>query len=49
MKAKHVMVSPVKVGRAEMTVREVAKVLTENGISALPILDEKGSLIATGN
>ncbi|MBX3523580.1 MAG: CBS domain-containing protein [Xanthobacteraceae bacterium] len=45
MKAKHVMVSPVKVGRAEMTVREVAKMLTDNGISALPIIDEKGRLI----
>ncbi len=45
MKAKHVMVSPVKVGRADMTVREVAKVLTENGISALPIINERGNLI----
>lgn len=45
MRAKHVMVAPVKVGRADMTVREVAKVLTENGISALPIIDNQGHVV----
>lgn len=45
MKAKHVMVSPVKTGHVDMTVREVAQLLTENRISALPIVDGAGKLI----
>lgn len=45
MKAKHVMVSPVKTGTANMTVREVATVLTDNHFSALPIVDAEGKLI----
>jgi len=45
MKAKHVMVSPVRTGKTDMTVREVATVLCENRISALPIVDDSGSLI----
>jgi CBS domain-containing protein len=45
MRAKHVMVSPVITGKTDMTVREVAKVLTENRISALPIVDDAGKLI----
>lgn len=45
MKAKHVMVSPVKTGTADMTVRAVATVLSENRISALPIVDDSGRLI----
>ncbi len=45
MKAKHVMVSPVRTGTADMTVRDVAKVLAEHHISALPIVDGAGKLI----
>lgn len=45
MKAKHVMVSPVKTGKPDMTVREVAKVLSENRISAIPITDDAGKVI----
>jgi CBS domain-containing protein len=45
MKAKHVMVSPVITGQADMTVREVAKVLSENRISAIPIVDDAGNVI----
>lgn len=45
MQAKHVMVSPVKVGRPNMTVREVAKMLCDNQISALPIIDGKGKIV----
>ncbi len=45
MQAKHVMVAPVKTGNPEMTVREVAQVLTENRISALPIVDTEGTVI----
>ncbi len=45
MKAKHVMVAPVKTGRADMTVRDVANILTENHISALPIVDGAGAII----
>lgn len=44
MKAKHVMASPVKTGNADMTVREVAKILSESRISALPIVDDAGKL-----
>ncbi len=45
MRARHVMVSPVKTGKADMTVRDVAKILTENHISALPIVDDAGNVI----
>lgn len=45
MQAKHVMVSPVITGKGEMSVREVALVLTENRISALPIVDETGKVV----
>lgn len=45
MKAKHVMASPVKTGKADMTVREVAKLLSESRISALPIVNDAGKLI----
>lgn len=45
MKAKHVMVSPVKTGTTDMSVREVAIVLAENRISALPIVDEAGKVV----
>lgn len=45
MQAKHVMVSPVKTGKTEMSVREIALVLTENRISALPIVDEANQIV----
>lgn len=45
MKAKHVMASPVLTGTAKMTVREVAKILVENRISALPIVSADGDII----
>jgi CBS domain-containing protein len=45
MKAKHVMVSPVKTGKPDMTVRDVAKVLSENRISAIPITNDAGKVI----
>lgn len=45
MKAKHVMVSPVKTCRADMTVREIAQALSESRISALPVVNDAGKLI----
>lgn len=45
MQAKHVMVSPVKTGTPDMTVREVAQVLSDNRISAIPIVDAAGKVI----
>lgn len=45
MKAKHVMVSPVITGTRGMSVRDVAKVLSDNRISALPIADEAGNIV----
>ncbi|HRF07679.1 MAG TPA: CBS domain-containing protein [Xanthobacteraceae bacterium] len=45
MQAKHVMVSPVKTGDSEMSVRDVALILTENRISALPIVDQANKVI----
>ncbi|MBS4083700.1 MAG: CBS domain-containing protein [Rhizobiales bacterium] len=45
MKAKHVMTAPVKTGKAEMTVREAAQIMSECRISALPIVDQSGSLV----
>lgn len=45
MQAKHVMVSPVKTGHGEMSVRELAVILTENRISALPIVDQANKVI----
>ena len=45
MQAKHVMVSPVKTGNGEMSVRELAVILTENRISALPIVDQANKVI----
>lgn len=45
MKAKHVMTWPVKTGKVDMTVREAARTMSENHISALPIVDEAGKLV----
>jgi CBS domain-containing protein len=45
MKAKHVMTCPVITATADMTVREVAQVLTSHRISAVPIVDATGKLI----
>lgn len=45
MQAKHVMVFPVKTGDSEMSVRDVALILTENRISALPIVDQANRVI----
>jgi len=45
MKAKHVMTSPVKTGTADLTVRDVARTLSDHHISALPIVNDAGKLI----
>jgi CBS domain-containing protein len=45
MEARHVMTSPVKTGSLDMSVRDVAKMLSENRISAVPIVDENGEMI----
>jgi CBS-domain-containing membrane protein len=45
MKAKDVMVSPVITGTVDMTIREVAKTLVQNRISALPIVDGNDDVI----
>ncbi|MBK8007883.1 MAG: CBS domain-containing protein [Rhizobiales bacterium] len=45
MQAKHVMVSPVITGTADMTVREIAEMLVANRISALPIVGKNGSVV----
>lgn len=45
MKAKHVMVTPVKTAKADMTVRDVAQILSDNRISALPVVDNDGAVI----
>lgn len=45
MQAKHVMVSSVITGTADMTVLEIAEMLVANRISALPIVGKNGSVI----
>jgi CBS domain-containing protein len=45
MKASHVMVSPVITGTPDMTVREVARLLCEHRISAIPVVDDGGEVI----
>jgi CBS domain-containing protein len=45
MKAREVMTTNVVSVRPEVGTREVAKILVENGISALPVVDEEGKPI----
>lgn len=45
MRAKHVMTYPVITATADMTVREIAQILSKNHISAVPIVDGSGELI----
>lgn len=45
MKAKHAMTYPVITATPDMTVRQVAQLLTEHHISALPVVDKAGKVI----
>jgi CBS domain-containing protein len=45
MQARDVMVSPVITARKSATVREVAKILLEKRISAVPVVDNVGKLV----
>jgi CBS-domain-containing membrane protein len=45
MQARDVMVSPVITARKSATVREVAKILVEKRISAVPVVDNVGKLV----
>jgi CBS domain-containing protein len=45
MQARDVMVSPVITARNSATVREVAKILLEKRISAVPVVDTVGKLV----
>lgn len=45
MKARDVMVSPVVTGKASSTIREVAKTLLERRISAVPVVDDNGTVV----
>ena len=45
MLARDVMVSPVITVGVDATVRDVAKTLLENRISAVPVIDSKGKLV----
>jgi CBS domain-containing protein len=45
MQARDVMVSPVITARESATVREVAKILLEKRISAVPVIDKVGKLV----
>ncbi len=45
MQAKDVMTTGVITVEPEMTVREIAAVLADNGISAVPVVDEAGTIL----
>ena len=45
MQARDVMVSPVITARSSATVREVAQILVENHIGAVPVVDNVGKLV----
>ncbi|HEY7298189.1 MAG TPA: CBS domain-containing protein [Xanthobacteraceae bacterium] len=45
MKARDVVVSPVITVKPSSTVKEVAKLLLERRISAVPVVDEKGKVV----
>jgi CBS domain-containing protein len=45
MQARDLMVSPVVTVQPSASVKEVAKLLLEQGISAVPVVDEKGKLV----
>jgi CBS-domain-containing membrane protein len=46
MKARDVMVSPVITVKPSSSVKEAAKVFLERGISAAPVVDDEGKLVA---
>ena len=45
MQARDVMVSPVITASKTATVREIAKLLLEKRISAVPVVDDAGKLV----
>jgi CBS domain-containing protein len=45
MKARDVMVSPVVTVKPSCTVKELAKILLERGISGVPVVDDAGKLV----
>lgn len=45
MKARDVMTSPVITVQASASVKDVAKVLLQNRISAVPVVDDRGELV----
>jgi CBS domain-containing protein len=45
MQARDLMVSPVVTVQPSASVKEVAKLLLEQGISAVPVVDEQGKLV----
>ena len=45
MKARDVMVSPVVTTKPGALVRDVAKILLEHRISAVPVVDDKSKLV----
>ncbi len=45
MKARDVMVSPVITVKAHSSVKDVAKILVEHRISAVPVVDDDGKLV----
>jgi len=45
MKARDVMTSKVISVRADMPIRDIARLLLKNHISAVPVLDEAGALV----
>jgi CBS-domain-containing membrane protein len=45
MKAANVMVSPVITAKPDFTISQVAKLLTEHSISALPVVDDNNHVI----
>jgi CBS domain-containing protein len=45
MKARDIMVSPVVTAKPHSTVKDVANVLLDKGISAVPVVDHRGELV----
>jgi CBS domain-containing protein len=45
MKARDVMVSPVVTAKPSASVKEVAKLLLQRRISAVPVLDDQGKVV----
>jgi CBS domain-containing protein len=44
-RAKDIMTAPVVTVRADQTVREAARIMTDRRLSGLPVVDEEGSLV----